>query len=225
MSKQGDNSERRSPRKHSGSKRKHQEDNDKIGGGEGDNINRNINEQILDVLRSIDARLGRIERQGLQLGGGRHGQAVTRRRDASSNSFTQTTTVNGSWKLMKSNSFDSTMKGLSTYIRARLGRSSQVPTSAFGKIDEEGLVLTGEPYLCVHSTDHPARKQSGYGQAVENVALWANDLLSLYSMTRQNSCTNQESFHWLSSTMVRQEFIIKMQQLLLERWNFTAKDT
>ena len=54
-------------------------------------------------------------------------------------------------------------------------RVAQGLTSAFGKIDKEGLVLTGESYLCVQDTYHPARKQSGYGQPVENVALWANE--------------------------------------------------
>ena len=62
-----------------------------------------MNDQLINVLntqnsllRSIDARLGRIERQGQPLGG-RHGQGRS-----SSLALDAQSAVNGSWKFLES---------------------------------------------------------------------------------------------------------------------------
>ena len=98
-----------------------------------------VNEQILTVLRSIDARLGRIERQGQQLGG-RQPQS-SRLRDASSS--THTSINPGSWKFKYSSSLESSLKSIKSIHDQRHGLSAKnhpIPTSAYGKVDEEGLI-------------------------------------------------------------------------------------
>jgi len=103
-----------------------------------------VNEQILAVLRSIDARLGRIERQG-QLGS-RQPQS-NRLRDASSSTIP---IVPGSWKFKYSSSLESSLKSIhdQRHGNSRRARAPPpVPTSAFGKVSEEGLVLIGEEYV------------------------------------------------------------------------------
>ena len=116
------------PRK--STKRKH--DNDEAEGS--------VNEQILTVLRSIDARLGRIERQGQQLGG-RQPQS-SRLRDASSS--TTTPIVPGSWKFKYSSSLASSLKLLhqANLSQFNYNGPKDLPTSAYGEVDEDGLVLT-----------------------------------------------------------------------------------
>ena len=90
--------------------------------------------QILSLLKSIDARLGRIEKQGQKLGGGQ-----TQFQNTPSSSSTQTPVIQGSWKFKYPSSFKSSSK--------------------YGKVSEEGLVLTGELYF---DRSHPVGLYSSY---------------------------------------------------------------
>jgi len=104
-----------------------------------------VNEQILTVLRSIDARLGRIERQGQQLGGR---QPLSRLRDASS---TTTSIVTGSWKFKTNTKY------------------------SFVKVDEEGLVLIGYHFnnpLGSHPARHHNQSLTSFDSMAPK---WVND--------------------------------------------------
>ena len=106
-----------------------------------------VNEQILTVLRSIDARLGRIERQGQQLGGSR--QPQLRLRDASSS--TTSSTILGSWKFKTNSKY------------------------SFVKVDEEGLVLIGY-HFNNNNGSHPARHLNQSLTSFDGMApKWVND--------------------------------------------------
>ena len=102
----------------------------------------NVNEQILAVLRSIDARLGRIERQGQHLGGR---QPKSSRLQGASSSTTPI--VPGSWKFEYSSSSESALKTMTRRIYQNGDWINSTPTSAFGKVSKEGLVLIGEEYV------------------------------------------------------------------------------
>ena len=113
-----------------------------------DDAEGSVNEQILTVLRSIDARLGRIERQGRQLGGSRQPQS-SRLRDASSS--TTSSTILGSWKFKTNTKY------------------------SFVKVDEEGLVLIGY-HFNNNNGSHPARHRNQSLTSFDGMApKWVND--------------------------------------------------
>ena len=139
----------------SGSKRKHQCDGSCQEGG-----SLSLNEQLINVLntqnsllRSIDARLGRIERHGQPLGG-RHGQGRS-----SSLALDAQSAVNGSWKFLESSGGASQRQNQKDSNRIA-GRGRSVVVSVLGKVEEDGQVLLGEPYRTssslseTHSSGH-----------------------------------------------------------------------
>ena len=154
---------RGSPQDHEGSKRKRGNVDDGTLEEDSTDIDINVHQQLLNtlrtqnnllntqnnilntqtnLLRSIDAHLGRMERGERQLGRGQ-----SRRPEGQS---TQKS-VPGSWKFSKPGSFDSTFRALYqdtyrlSFYQSKCANIS-IPSSAYGEINGDGLVLTGHNY-------------------------------------------------------------------------------
>jgi hypothetical protein len=116
------------------------------GADKADDSDTRLNQQLLrllstqnDLLRSIDARLQRMENQGQRLGGRLSRIQETR---------TTRMIVPGSWKFKKSDSFDAAFK--------ELFPGSPLLKSCYGIIDDDELILSGETYAQNSSYVHPS---------------------------------------------------------------------
>jgi hypothetical protein len=109
-----------------------------------------------DLLRSMDARLGRIERQGGSL---RPGAASVARRHSS---LTTGTIIGGSWNFAEAP--EATRHKEQQRIQ-RERKSSNARRGSYGRIEEKGKVLSGaEGYLTIH----PSKPCAPYGGVYES---------------------------------------------------------